>query len=61
MTNLKIVVFSESPKISTYLYALVAGPFEYVESNMEGLPPMRIYARKGLIEYVVKDEMFLCT
>lgn len=61
MENLKYVIFPDSPKISTYLYALVAGPFEFVESNIEGLPPMRIYARKGLIEYVVKDEMFLCT
>ena len=59
--SFKRVEFPETLKISTYLYAICAGPFEFVESNLEGLPPMRIYAREGLLQYIVKDEMFLCT
>jgi len=41
-------VFNKSPKISTYLYAIAAGPYEFIERNDEGFPPMRIYLRKSL-------------
>ncbi len=54
-------IFSETAKISTYIYAIVAGPYGYHESNKEGLPPMRIYARKSLVESINHEEMFLVT
>ena len=47
-----------SPKISTYLYAIVAGPYQYYESIEEGMPPMRIYARKTLYNFINHKEMF---
>lgn len=57
----KIFDFTESARISTYLYVIVAGPYGYFESNVEGMPPMRIYARKSLMEEVSHEEMFLAT
>jgi aminopeptidase N len=57
----KVFIFSETAKISTYIYAIVAGPYGYHESNKEGLPPMRIYARKSLVECINHEEMFLVT
>ncbi len=57
----KAFVFRESDRFSTYLFAIVAGPFDFFERNTEGMPPMRIYARKTLIESVNHDEMFTVT
>jgi aminopeptidase N len=37
--------FQQSPRISTYLYAIIAGNFVYSERIKEGFPPMRVYAR----------------
>jgi len=51
----------ESAKISTYLYALFAGAFGFFENNKEGLPRMRIYARKTLMDEVSHEDMFHCT
>jgi aminopeptidase N len=53
--------FQKSARISTYLYAIVAGPYDYRGKNVEGCPPMRIYARKTLINDVNFDEMFKVT
>lgn len=39
----------------------MAGPYEHFESNQVGLPPMRIYARKSLINEVNHLEMFNVT
>lgn len=50
--------FRQSARISTYLFAIVAGPYVFVEHVQEGLPPMRIYTRKRLIDYVSHQEMF---
>jgi len=57
----KFFNFNVSAKISTYLYVIVAGPYGYFESNVEGMPPMRIYARKSLMGEVKHEEMFLAT
>ena len=59
--NPKFFNFNTSAKISTYLYVIVAGPYGYFESNVEGMPPMRIYARKSLMDDVKHEEMFLAT
>jgi len=53
--------FDESAKIATYLYAIVAGPYGYYEENVEGMPPMRIYARKSVLADVNHEELFLAT
>ena len=53
--------FKTTPKISTYLYAIVAGPYDFFENKSEGFPDMRIYARKSLISHVNHEEMFKVT
>ena len=61
--NPKVHIFRESDRFSTYLMAIVAGPFDFHEKNEEGLPPMRIYARKSVFEDLSKtsEEMFRVT
>lgn len=61
LLNTKLFFFSESAKISTYLYAIVAGPYSFHQRNDEGFPKMRIYARKTVLESVNHDEMFTVT
>jgi aminopeptidase N len=51
----------KSAKISTYIYAIVAGPYDYFEKIEAGLPPMRLYARKSLKNEINHEEMFLVT
>ena len=63
-SNKKQVRFNESFRISTYLYAIVGGPFafhERPERQEEGFPLMRIYARQSLINDVRHEEMFNVT
>lgn len=60
-TNPQVFNFNESARISTYLYVIVAGPYGYFESIVEGMPPMRIYARKSVMSDVNHEEMFLAT
>lgn len=60
----KSAFFHETPKISTYLYAIVAGPygfFEYKNVKGDGLPPMKIYARQSLMKSVLHEELFKAT
>jgi len=57
----KAHIFRESDRISTYIYAIVAGPFGFYERNTEGLPPMRIYARSSLLKDVNHELMFNVT
>lgn len=59
--ELKVMPFKESYKISTYLYCICVGPYLYQEDNAEGLPPMKIYARKSLIGECNFQEMFKVT
>lgn len=61
MSSHKHFKFNETPKISTYIYAIVAGPFDYWEDIQPDLPLMRIYARKTLKQEVNHKEMFLVT
>lgn len=57
----KAHLFPASHRYSTYLIAVVAGPYGFYERNEEGLPPMRIYARKSLLESVNHELMFNVT
>lgn len=62
--NGKTSVFRESDRYSTYLFAIVAGPFAYHERKPSaGLPPMRIYARKTVFDALSlsQEEMFNVT
>ena len=47
--------FEQTPQISTYLYAIVAGPYgvhEYQGKAGDGLVPMRLYARQSMMKYL---------
>ncbi|CDW89925.1 aminopeptidase n [Stylonychia lemnae] len=59
--DVKVHTFHQSFKISTYLYAICAGPYEYQERVTEGFPKMRIYARRSLIKDCDFSEMFTVT
>ena len=61
MKDPKTFIFKQSARISTYLYAIVAGPYDYFESNQADLPQMRIYARKSIKEDINHKEMFMIT
>ena len=56
--------FQTTAKISSYLYAFVAGPYEYAKNNLPNAKeyvPMRIMARKSVMKYVTVDEFFKIT
>ena len=43
---------------------MIVGPYEYVENNLDGFPPMRIYMRSSLLKKASKeiiDEHFMVT
>lgn len=41
--------------MSTYLTAIVAGPYTYIESNKINLPPMKVYLRKSVLPSIKKE------
>lgn len=60
--------FERTKKISTYLYAFVAGPFDSLDPSPERaaeLPnvPMKLFCRKSLTKYCekMKDDWFRVT
>jgi aminopeptidase N len=52
--------FTTTPRISTYLTALVAGPYFKVESEYKGekVVPLGLYCRKSLAEHMDAEELF---
>jgi aminopeptidase N len=52
--------FATTPKMSTYIFSLHAGPYRIWE-DMAGDVPMRLFARQSLSEYVAVDEWFEVT
>jgi aminopeptidase N len=55
--------FSTMPRISTYLDALIAGPYSSVHDVYKGVKeiPMGIYCRKSMMQYLDPDDIFLIT
>ena len=57
--------FKPTPRISSYITAIVAGPYEKVTSeltNSEGrVIPLGVYARKSLMPFVDADDVFELT
>ncbi len=49
--------FSTTPKMSTYVFSLHAGPYRIWEDDAEGVP-IRLMARRSLAEFVAVDEWF---
>eukprot|EP00826_Nyctotherus_ovalis_P035906 TRINITY_DN3129_c0_g3_i1.p1 TRINITY_DN3129_c0_g3~~TRINITY_DN3129_c0_g3_i1.p1 ORF type:complete len:563 (-),score=125.85 TRINITY_DN3129_c0_g3_i1:905-2593(-) len=50
----RLKIFRETPKLSTYLYAMIAGPYTVFEEHEPNFPPMRIFVRKTLQHHVKK-------
>ncbi|MEI6407708.1 MAG: aminopeptidase N, partial [Actinomycetes bacterium] len=55
--------FSKTPPISTYLYALIAGPYFHVEDEYRGkkVVPLGIYIRNSLAEKIDPENIFQIT
>lgn len=48
--------FKQSKVMSNYLFAIIAGPFGFIESNSTEFVPMRVYARQSLMKEVNLEE-----
>ena len=59
----KRVEFAPTPRISTYITALVAGPYAHLHDEYRGKKtvPLGLYARKSLAEFMDPDDVFLLT
>jgi len=58
--NKKRWLFPQSPKISSYVFSLIAGPY-HVWQDQAGDIPLRLMARESLAKYVVPEEWFTYT
>ena len=50
--------FQQTPKISTYLYAICAGPYRVFEDFDSMYVPQRIFVRQSLVENLRYKEIF---
>ena len=57
----KIYVFEDTPRISTYLYALCAGPYHCIENTLPSPIKLRIFMRESLKDYGFPKEIFKIT
>ena len=59
----KFIQFAQSQVISTYVTAIVAGPYQSVHDKYKGEKtiPLGIYARKSFFKYVDADKIFEVT
>jgi aminopeptidase N len=56
----QLVHFEPTKRLSTYLLALVAGPYARVTDAHEGIP-LGLYCRASLVQYLDPDELFRVT
>ena len=56
----KTVYFKQTPPISPYITALVAGPYHVVRSNHDGID-LGLWCRRTLAEHLDADELFKIT
>jgi len=59
----KIWKFSTTPRIPTYLAALIAGPYSHVHDVYKGQKevPLGFYCRKSMAQYLDSEDIFLLT
>ncbi|CAB4583640.1 unannotated protein [freshwater metagenome] len=59
----KIWKFSTTPRIPTYLAALIAGPYSHVHDVYKGQKevPLGFYCRKSMAQYLDSEDIFLIT
>ncbi|GAP54993.1 aminopeptidase N [Arthrobacter sp. Hiyo6] len=57
--------FPPTPRLSSYVTALIAGPYQCVRSEVKGadgrVTPLGIFARKSLMQYLDADNIFELT
>jgi aminopeptidase N len=55
--------FTTTPRITTYLDALIAGPYSHVHDVYKGEKeiPLGIYCRKSMMQYLDPEDIFLIT
>lgn len=58
--GLRIVEFPETKKLSTYLFHVSLGNYDYFEDSHNGIS-MRIYFRNSMKKYIPKDDFFKVT
>ncbi len=52
--------FAETPRMSTYITALVAGPYASVHDEHDGIP-LGIYCRASLVQHLDPEDLFTVT
>ena len=52
--------FAGTPRMSTYITALIAGPYASVHDEHDGIP-LGIYCRASLLEFLKPDDLFTVT
>ncbi|MCW2620898.1 MAG: aminopeptidase, partial [Frankiales bacterium] len=52
--------FETMPRVSTYITALIAGPYHHVHDEHDGIP-LGLYCRSSLASFLDADELFLVT
>ena len=57
----KLYIFEDTPRISTYLYALCAGPYYCIENTLPCPIKLRIFMKESLKEYGDPEEIFRIT
>ena len=46
--NYHVYIFEETPRISTYLFALCAGPYYCIENTLPAPTKLRLFMRESL-------------
>ena len=59
--NYSLHHFDTTPRISTYLFAIAAGPYHVVNNPNEYVVPLRIFMRQSLKAFGDPAEFFRCT
>ena len=57
----KLYIFEDTPKISTYLYALCAGPYHCIENTLPCPIKLRIFMKQSFKNYGYPNEIFKVT
>ena len=59
--NYNLYIFEDTPRISTYLYALCAGPYHCIENTLPCPIKLRIFMKESLKDYGFPEDIFKVT
>ena len=59
--NYNLYIFEDTPRISTYLYALCAGPYYCIENTLPCDIKLRIFMKESLKDYGYPEDIFRVT